>query len=71
MMEYQEKIVCWRCKTIQYRELEVFETLGQSTFENPLQILIVKKFECKKCQADSGHSIQIVKKINKKVAKVL
>ena len=66
-MEYQEKVICGNCKTTHYRELEVIESSGRySEFDQPLSLIIVKKFECKKCKENNNYTVDIVEK-NKRV----
>jgi hypothetical protein len=62
-MEYQEKIICGKCKTQHNREMEVIEAYG-SHFEldQPLKIIVVKKFECKKCKENKEFSVEIIQK---------
>jgi hypothetical protein len=64
--EYQERITCCKCKAQYDRELEIMEVAGQtSQLEQPLSVVIVKKFKCKKCKEDKNYSVEIIKKDKK------
>lgn len=68
-MEYQEKVVCGKCKHESYGPLEVIETTGQTLeVEKPFQILVIKKYKCKKCKEEKDFTVTVVDKIQKKVA---
>jgi len=66
-MEYQERIICGKCKSSYYRDPEIIEAGGHHfELDQPLKILVIKKFECTKCQETKTFNIDLVKKCKSK-----
>lgn len=60
MKQYQEVIVCGKCKKKHYRNIEIFETTGKHLeLDKPLNVIIIKKFECPDCKEDKNYSSEI------------
>lgn len=65
--DYQEKIICGKCKNEHYRDIEAIEVSGKHCeLDKPLNVVVVKKFKCKKCKEAQNYSIEIVKANSKK-----
>lgn len=66
--EYHERIICGKCKNEYSRDIEALEVFGKHCeLDQPLKVIVVKKFKCKKCKETENHSINIIKELKKEV----
>jgi len=59
----KEEITCGKCKKIIYRNIEIKEAnVRNKDLDNPLKIIIIKKFICNNCGESTDYQVKIVKK---------
>lgn len=60
-MIFQEKIIC-SCGYKTKRKLEIKTTnMRSNDMDAPLNILLIKKFECPKCKGKNKYQLNIIK----------
>lgn len=58
----KEEIICGKCKKIIYKNVEVKEVnMRSKDLDNPLKIIIIKKFVCDNCGESKNYQVRIIK----------